>query len=69
LKLLLADTPAATCLFGSSRLLGEKNSMNVGKNTSRGNGNSSQQLVELLIILLEGSKHSETGDVRTERIR
>jgi hypothetical protein len=38
-------------LFGSSRLLGEKNSVDVGKNTSRGNGDTSKQLVELLVVL------------------
>jgi hypothetical protein len=45
------DNEVASNLFGSSRLLGEKHSMNIGKNTSRGNGDSSKQLVELLIVL------------------
>ena len=34
-----------------ARLLGEKNSVDVGKDTSRGNGDSSKQLVQLLIVL------------------
>ena len=33
------------------RLLGEKNSMDVGQHTSRGNGDTTKQFVQLLIIL------------------
>jgi hypothetical protein len=40
---------AVSNLFAS--LLGEKNSVDVGKDTSRGDGNSSKQLVQLLIVL------------------
>ena len=32
-------------------LLGEKNSVDVGQNSSRGNGNSSKKLVQLLVVL------------------
>ena len=34
-----------------ARLLREKNSVNVGKDTSRSNGNTSKQLVQLLVVL------------------
>ena len=37
------------CLFG--RLLGKQNSVDVGKNTTTGNCNSSKQLVQLFIVL------------------
>jgi hypothetical protein len=36
---------------GSSGLLGEEDGVNVGKDTSSGNGHSSQELVEFLVIL------------------
>ena len=34
-----------------ARLLGEKNSVDVGKDTSRSDGDTSEQLVQLLIVL------------------
>ena len=34
-----------------SRLLGEKNSVDVGKDTTRSDGNTSKQLVQFLIVL------------------
>jgi hypothetical protein len=37
------------CLFG--RLLGKQDSVNVGENTSTGNGNSSEKTVQLFIVL------------------
>ena len=38
-------------LLGGSRLLGEKDSVDVGKNSTRGNGDASEQLVQLLVVL------------------
>ena len=38
-------------LLGSRRLLGEKNGVDVGKNTSSSDSDSSEQLVQLLVIL------------------
>mmetsp|Transcript_18875 Transcript_18875/g.45321 ORF Transcript_18875/g.45321 Transcript_18875/m.45321 type:complete len:100 (-) Transcript_18875:9-308(-) len=38
-----------TCLF--ARLLGEKDSVDIGKDTTRSNGDSAQQLVQLLVVL------------------
>jgi hypothetical protein len=45
------------CLFG--RLLGEKDGVNVGKDTSTGNGDSSEKTVELFIVL--DGKSNVTG--------
>ena len=41
-------------------LLGEKDGVNVGKDTSRGNSNSSQKSVEFLVVLY--GKSDVTGD-------
>ena len=41
--------PKPSKLFG--RLLGEKNSVNVGENTTGGDGDVAQQLVQLLVVL------------------
>jgi hypothetical protein len=38
-------------LLGNRRLLGEKNGVDVGKNSSSSNGDSSEQLVQLLVVL------------------
>ena len=38
-------------LLGSRRFLGEKNGVDVGKNTSSSDSDSSEQLVQLLVIL------------------
>ena len=38
-------------LFGSTRLLGKKHSMDVGQYTTAGNSYTSKQLVELLVVL------------------
>jgi hypothetical protein len=48
----------ATRLFGG--LLGQQNGVDVGQDTSRGNGDSSQQAVQFLVIL--HSKSDVTGD-------
>ena len=47
-------------LFGSTRLLGEKHGVDVGKDTTRGNGDVAEQLVELLIVL--DGKSQVTGN-------
>jgi hypothetical protein len=46
-----------------SYLLGEKNSVDVGQNSSRGNGNSSKKLVQLLIVL-DGKSNVPGNDTR-----
>ena len=46
------------CLF--PRLLGEKDSVNIGQDTTRSDGDTPKQLVELFIIL--DSKGDVTGD-------
>ena len=38
-------------LLGDTRLFRKKHGMNVGKNTSRSNGNISKKFIQLLIIL------------------
>ena len=38
-------------LFGGTRLLGEKHCVDVGQHTTRGNGDTSEQLVKLFVIL------------------
>ena len=38
-------------LFGGTRLLGKKNSVDVGQHTTTSNGDTSKQLVELLVVL------------------
>jgi hypothetical protein len=45
------------CLFG--RLLGKQDSVNVGENTSTGNGHSSEKTVQLFIVL--DGKSNVTG--------
>jgi hypothetical protein len=50
-------------LFGRGSLLGEQDSMNVGKNSSRGNGDTSEELVQLFVVL--DSQRDVTGNDAT----
>ena len=43
--------PASKCLLGSTRLLGQKNGVDVGQHTTTSNSDTSEQLVELFVVL------------------
>ena len=57
---LLHKSPTASDLLGLLGLLGEEHSLDVGEDTTLGNGHSGQELVQLLVVT-DGQLQSDMG--------